>query len=256
MLDTRLSMAPLDIVFCSNMYCNVIRRTSDLTSNLCPQCQSKLLTLEDIDITQYGGDIKNHRNQIKQDLAKFKLVIPPNVEITLFKASQLQNLDRMELIMKAHTKAELAPFTNKTIKITLKQVQKCTDTVEMRNFYYGVYGADAGSNLTLENMRQSLIAALNELVGNDEIPLEDVPTKIAKVKPVKPTKTVKLKLFNDRDAQIEREQKYPWCIPESWHEDPNKPGSTLVNIKCIKCGKTQSTHAAELFHIKTCKECK
>lgn len=258
----------------------------------CPVCGS-------IDTGVVGGshtggfppDVADHFKKIKEMLNKDDLEVPSNVIATMLLASRADGLRRMELIMKAHVKAETfyyaewaegnieskkkkgppmpedvkAMLRNKgkptpinvepLMKVTIKAVQNA-DPIILKNLYYEVYGAEAGSSLTAERMRASMISAIRELIDTKRRPKgpddEYVPpTKV----PSKP-KQVRVPIYSDRAAQLDRESKYPWAITGSWRADPEHDGGTLVDIKCQSCGKSRTVHAGDLFQVRFCVGCK
>lgn len=64
-------------------------------------------------------------------------------------------------------------------------------------------------------------------------------------------------IWQDPVKQAELVTKYPWTVPGSFKVDPAKAASTILSIKCTKCGtNTREIHAADLFQVKMCLSCK
>lgn len=78
---------------------------------------------------------------------------------------------------------------------------------------------------------------------------DDKPKKVV-------AKRSKNPVFNDPDAQKLIVEKYPWAIPGSFRQDPDKPAGTNLDIKCQKCGMARSIHLADAFQVKYCTSCK
>ena len=65
----------------------------------------------------------------------------------------------------------------------------------------------------------------------------------------------KVPVFNDLQKQAEICAKFSWCT-NSFRQDPEKAGGTIVDIKCVDCGSLREVHLADVFHCKTCRGCK
>lgn len=111
-------------------------------------------------------------------------------------------------------------------------------------------------------MPEEVKAHLRELRESKKGVIRDDPPKAKIIKQEK-KKDVKpkvhksgLPIYQDKVRQNELVLKYPWAVAGSFTHDPHKPGGTCLNIKCIKCGKLRSIHAADLFQCKICLECK
>jgi hypothetical protein len=151
------------------------------------------------------------------------------------------------------------------MKVTLSKIKKATPT-NVRDLYFEVYGAEAGGNLTVERMRASMAEAIRELMAagkmkdEPEAPEEREASQAALVAPNPPKakreSAKKLAVYEDSTAQAEKEAKYPWAAPGSWRQDPEHPGSTILDIKCISCGASRTIHLADLFQCKLCVGCR
>ena len=195
------------LVYCNK--CGVIRSDDGSLYDICHICEEgKWMHINDIDTDQYAGDVKEHRKQILNKLIPWELTIPDNVEIALFKANSATGMDRMQLIMQAHVKAEsyyysawangkikakkkpmpedvknmlknrnVAPdVVNKDplMKITIARVKRASPH-EISKLYEEVHGATAGPNVTTERRRQSIIETIiqmNERGERSEAPPE------------------------------------------------------------------------------------
>jgi len=69
-------------------------------------------------------------------------------------------------------------------------------------------------------------------------------------------KKLKVPVFQDLEKQAEACKKYPWAVANSFVQDPEKSGGTLLAIKCQICADERIIHLADLFHTKLCKPCK
>jgi hypothetical protein len=289
--------AATGMVFCDK--CGVIRKDDGTLYDICHVCEEgKWKTTDDIDVSAYAGDVAAHRKQIMDKLSPWELPMPDNVEITLLKANQSTGIDRMNLIMQAHVKAESFYYSawaqgdiaakrkkgppmpedvkemlrrrNKGIlpikedelaKITKKQIMEASKT-QLRNMYWVLYSADAGPNLTTDGMRASLLQEIQTREEAKKRPVEVVEAPVASKpkekaeKAPKATPKAKMPMYEDKNAQVEREKKWTWIIAGSWREDPGHPGGTLVSIKCQKCGGSREIHAADAFQVKLCRTCK
>jgi hypothetical protein len=158
------------------------------------------MTMDEVVPDNYSADTKFHRKQVEQKLARWKLSIPPNVEIAFFLGDRAEGARRMQYLMGAHTKADTyyykmwgegeieekkqkgppMPDSVKELlkrrklpepknleplmKTTIKSIQACDDIHAIRAMYFDVYGAEAGANLTKERMKESMIYAIRELI--------------------------------------------------------------------------------------------
>lgn len=302
-LPEAVTNAPEGVIFCST--CGVIRRVGKDTSERCVYDGGQWLNLDSIDVNQFDPDVIQHRNTIEKHLAQWDLQIPANVEITLYQANQLKDNKqaRNNLLMKAHVKADTyyykmwgddkieakrkkgPPMSEEVkeilrrrrerhpevvnieplMKVSLKAIRNA-DTMGLRQLYWDVYGAEAGANLTADNMRRSLESAVKELIETGKRksgPDDDVPPQVTKkvnmsenAQAKTPSKPKKVPLYEDKKAQAEREAKYPWCVKGSWRQDPDHPSGTLVDIKCMECGDNRTVHTADLFQVKLCSKCR
>jgi hypothetical protein len=151
------------------------------------------------------------------------------------------------------------------MKVSLATVKKATPT-GVRDLYFKVYGAEAGGNLTVERMRASIAEAIRELMSVGKMPSEPEGTEereasqAALVAPNPPKakreSAKKRAVYEDSTAQAEKEAKYPWAIKGSWRQDPEHPGSTILDIKCTLCGAARTIHLADLFQVKLCVSCR
>jgi hypothetical protein len=286
--------ASTGMVFCDK--CGVIRKDDGTLYDTCHVCEEgKWKTTDDIDTSAYAGDVAAHRKQIMDRLSPWDLPMPDNVEITLLKANQADGLDRMNLIMQAHVKAESFYYSswaqgdiaakkkkgppmpedvkemlrkrNKGIlpvkeeelaKITKKQVREATPT-QVRNLYWLTYDAEAGANLTHERMRASIIEAIEEreTLKKRPVEVEEAQTPPAAPKPQeKAKKKAKTPIYEDAARMAASEAKWSWVKKGSWRADPEHEGATLLDIVCIKCGGERTIHAADAFQVKLCRTCK
>lgn len=65
----------------------------------------------------------------------------------------------------------------------------------------------------------------------------------------------KVPVFNDLQRQSEICTKFPWCT-NSFRQDPEKSGGTIVDIKCVDCSSLREVHLADVFHCQRCVKCK
>jgi hypothetical protein len=72
----------------------------------------------------------------------------------------------------------------------------------------------------------------------------------------KVAKKSKKPVFDDPETQKLVLTKYPWAIPGSFRQDPEKAGGTNLDIKCQRCGMTRTIHLADAFQVKFCTACK
>lgn len=62
-------------------------------------------------------------------------------------------------------------------------------------------------------------------------------------------------VYLDKIRQSEIMSKYAW-VTDSFKQDPHKPGGTVVDIKCQKCGSLRTIHIADCFQTKLCLNCR
>lgn len=296
-LRDEIAEATGGVVCCDT--CGLIRVVDKTLTNSCPSCDGKWTTLDDIDPEKYDADVREHRKRIVQLLGKWELEIPPNVEFQLDRANRAVGPARMSLLMRAHTKAETFYYkkwadneidakkkpmpeeikallrkrrrpdpinTDPLMKVTISAVRKA-DIHGLRQLYFEVYGADAGANLSADNMRRSIEGAIRELIdakkrkpdADDPGPLPDPQVKAEKVKKEPKQKVpskAKIPLWQDKAATEEREGKYGWIKKGSWRADPEHDGGTILEIICTVCGSERTIHAADAFQVKMCGNCK
>ena len=218
-LDMRIATARDGIVFCPK--CGAIREVSGPIpiTNQCREDGTDWATLDDIDPDKFGADVTWHRNKVKENLARWKLEIQPNVDIAFYIANSLPSGSaRNAAIMRATMKAEThyykkwadnqiaekkKPMSEEAkerlrklnrpdpvnieplMKVTIKQILKETDIHAIRKLYFDVYGADAGASLTAERMKTSMVEAIRELIESKKRqPDADDPGPEAKPEPV------------------------------------------------------------------------
>lgn len=66
----------------------------------------------------------------------------------------------------------------------------------------------------------------------------------------------KLALWQDKEAQKEKEAAYPWVMSGSWRKDPKKENGTVADIVCQTCGTLRECHTGDLWQCKSCLDCK
>jgi hypothetical protein len=237
------------MVFCDK--CGVIRKDDGTLYDTCHICEEgKWKTTDDIDTSLYASDVAVHRKQIMDKLSPWDLPMPDNVEITLLKANSANGIDRMNLIMQAHVKAESFYYSswaqgdiaakkkkgppmpedvkemlrrrNKGIvpvkedelaKITKKQIMDASKT-QLRNMYIVLYDAEAGPNLTTEGMRESLLLEIRMREEAKKRPVETEEAPVA-AKPQekaekKPKTAPKAKLPMFQDKAAQSEREKKW----------------------------------------------
>lgn len=73
-------------------------------------------------------------------------------------------------------------------------------------------------------------------------------------------KKQKVPVFADSQAQDAVVKKYSWAIAGTFRADPDKPGGTILDIKCQKSGpgclSTRTIHLADCFQVKLCSVCR
>lgn len=304
-LPEAVTNAPEGIVFCSS--CGVIRRVVKTITERCDYDGGHWLNLDTIDVTKFDPDIQQHRDTIVKHLGQWDLQVPSNVDITLYQANATQDKQtRNNLLMKAHVKADTyyykmwgddkieakhkkgPPMSEEVkeilkarrerhpeivnieplMKVSLKSVRHA-DVHGLRQLYWDVYGAEAGANLTADNMRRSLEYAIKELIStgkraansDDDVPPPQSTKKANTNMPdetesKQPSKPKKVPLYENQQAQAEREAKYPWCVKGSWRQDPEHESGTLVDIKCQECSSIRTVHTADLFQVRLCVKCR
>jgi len=73
-------------------------------------------------------------------------------------------------------------------------------------------------------------------------------------------KKQKVPVYSDSQSQDAVVKKYSWAIAGTFRADPDKPGGTILDIKCQKSGpgclSTRTIHLADCFQVKLCSVCR
>lgn len=153
------------------------------------------------------------------------------------------------------------------MKVTIARVKKASP-YEISKLYEEVHGASAGPNISTERRRASIIETINEMnekgqrKPDPEEPIDMAEATKTPAEPPKPknkapkAKATKTPIYDDKAAQAEKQKKWGWAKKNSWREDPEHKGATILDIICQKCGNERTIHAADLFQVKTCIACK
>lgn len=87
--------------------------------------------------------------------------------------------------------------------------------------------------------------------------MKEAPAALARpVQKTKPAKQSKTPVFKDSNKQKEIKLKYGWVQENSFRQDPEKEGGTILDIKCQKCGEPRTVHLYDAFQCKVCLRCK
>ncbi len=123
--------------------------------------------------------------------------------------------------------------TEKELKDAAKAAKELKDAAKAAK--------EAAKQLALASMGKEIKAQF-DIEGHPEVRLVKAKTKVP--------------VFQDVEKQKEVCAKFPWVIPGTFAQDPEKSGGTLLAIKCEGCGDERIIHLADAFHTKKCKTCK
>lgn len=192
-------------------------------------------------------------------LTPHKLEMPAYVLKALFQAAEAEGAEKSELLEKARQKAEThylaawargeikqkdenAPPMPEEVKELLKQ-----KNAERREREKAEREADRKRAEHFAKAEKPTVVKTNKPQKVD--PPEDKPKKVITKKSKKP-------VFDDPETQQLVLTKYPWAIPGTFRQDPDKPAGTNLDIKCQRCGMARTIHLADAFQVKFCTSCK
>ena len=193
--------------------------------------------------------------------APYCLVAPDNVVNALSAASKLTGNDRVAMIRKAVDKAQImfyGAWARGTIKVKTKFTKAMTPETKQKLKEINKQKREEREKKQLKPQLSVQTKGVRDTMADTTA---TAPVAAPATPPVATPKVAKEKkartpAYKDVAKQAETCAKYSWVIAGTFKQDPAKEGGTLVDIKCVKCGKTRSIHLADAFQVKLCADCK
>lgn len=196
---------------------------------------------------------------IREYLEEHKLEVPGYVLKTLFQAAEAEGSRRAELCESAKHKAQ-THYLSAWARGEIKQKDESAppmpeDVKELLKVKNAERREREKAEREADKKRKEHFAKVET-----EKAAKAAPKPTAKLPENKQKKTVAKKskkpVFDDPDTQQLVLAKYPWAIPGTFRQDPDKPAGTNLDIKCQKCGMARTIHLADAFQVKFCTSCK
>lgn len=195
-----------------------------------PQLDFPVTSVEDFKNVVLTPDIAEFKLKLEEKyFNEYKLAMPGYVLKALVKAMSADISEKTLLLEKARQSAELhylASWSKGDIKIK-----------------------DAEAKPMPEEVKQELkeIKIAKKAIKDKEIELiKSIKKKSLPKEPVHESKTL-------QDGYC---AKYKWIVPNTFKQDPHKPGGTIVDIKCTSCKSRRTVHLSDSWQVKLCTSCK
>lgn len=213
------------------------KRAIDIAAHIPDYSGLPCAKLEDFKDLVLPEDIEITRQQLNDEYFEpYHIIMPAYVLKQLTVAAELSGQARIDATIKARDKAKFAHFC--ATRQGHSESRPMTNEVKAKLAEY-----NKQKRQQEKQERQSRLERLRKLptdsIGNTAKP-----------------KRSKVPVFNDPEAQTLVSNKYPHIIPGTFKQDPEKPGGTLVDIKCQKCGSSRTVHMADVFQCRLCKQCR